>query len=226
MTTEQLANQSFSTLASDITSGATSLTVASAASFSGAPQFRLNVEGELMLVTGVAGAVFTVARAQEGTAAAAHSAGVRVSQVITAAALQAALVPAAIATNHAQSTTANASAANPVLSPTISITCAGPNKKVHVSVSARPLNNSAPHAAQLATMTLLLDGSPVGGAPTPSGIAVNATILGYNFSDTLDLFWDVTFPDNNAHTLGVSVAGTDDVLTLGAGAIHAQELLG
>jgi hypothetical protein len=87
--TEQLKNLSISTLVGNIGSGDTSLTVASAAPFSATGNFRINIDNELMLVTGVAGAVFTVTRAAEGTTAASHIGGANVSQVLTVASLQA-----------------------------------------------------------------------------------------------------------------------------------------
>jgi len=88
---EQFANNPSSTLAGAIAAGATSLTVASAASFSTEGTFRILVDSEIMLVTGVAGATFTVERGAEGTSAAAHSAGATVTQVLTAGALNTAL---------------------------------------------------------------------------------------------------------------------------------------
>ena len=93
MSVEQLANLSYSTLDASIGAGDTTLTVASAAPFSTVAQFRINIDNELMLVTGVAGAVFTVTRGVEGTAAAAHAGGAKVTQTITAAGLLAIFSP-------------------------------------------------------------------------------------------------------------------------------------
>lgn len=89
MAQEQFSNTGSSTLSSSILAGDTTLTVVSAASFPTIPQFRLNVEGELMLVTGVAGPVFTVTRGIEGTVAAGHGSGAGVTQILTAAVLTA-----------------------------------------------------------------------------------------------------------------------------------------
>ena len=130
-----------------------------------------------------------------------------------------------VATNHVQGDTVNASAASPVLSPTISFTCVGPARLVHVEVSAYPINNSVANEIT-GTMTLLLDGSPVAGAPTPLGGFGNSAALGYPFGGPLTISWDVTFPDSGAHTLGVSVQPSADTLSLGHGTIHAQELIG
>lgn len=79
---ENLANDYESTLSSGITAGDTSLVVASA---TGAPSanFRIRINNEIMLVTNVAGTTYTVTRAQEGTTAAAHSAGAAVAHVMT-----------------------------------------------------------------------------------------------------------------------------------------------
>ncbi len=84
---ERFSNNARSTLASGILAGDASLTVASAATFPNAPNFRLKIDSEIMLVTAVAGNTFTVTRAQESTVAAAHSAGATVSHVLTAASL-------------------------------------------------------------------------------------------------------------------------------------------
>jgi hypothetical protein len=85
--TEQFANAAQSTLAGAISNVATTLTVASAAAFPTTGTFRIIVDSEIMLVTGVAGAVFTVTRGAEGTAAAAHASGATVTGIITAGAL-------------------------------------------------------------------------------------------------------------------------------------------
>lgn len=94
MAVEQFANNAQSTLSAAITSGATALTVASAGAFPSVPQFRIIVEDEIMLVTGVSGTTFTVTRGVEGTAAAAHATTTggnptQVTHVLTAASLAA-----------------------------------------------------------------------------------------------------------------------------------------
>lgn len=77
----------WATLTGAIGAGDGSLTVSTAVPFPTVPQFRLLIENELILVTAVAGAVFTVTRGVEGTTAAAHAGGTGVFQVLTAAAL-------------------------------------------------------------------------------------------------------------------------------------------
>ncbi|HWB08628.1 MAG TPA: hypothetical protein VG826_05365 [Pirellulales bacterium] len=80
---EQFSNNAQTTLSAAITStGATSLTVASATAFPGA-QFRILIDSEIMLVTAVSGTTFTVARGQEGTTAATHSSGANVAHILT-----------------------------------------------------------------------------------------------------------------------------------------------
>ena len=85
--TELFANNAASVLVGGISSSATSLTVASATAFPGSGNFRILVDSganlEYMLVTGVAGAVFTVTRGIEGTTGVAHLAGTQVVQVLT-----------------------------------------------------------------------------------------------------------------------------------------------
>jgi hypothetical protein len=77
-----------STLVGAITSGASSLTVASAAEFSTAGFFRIRIDDELIGVATVSGAVFSsLTRGLEGTTAASHAANAPVTQVLTAAGL-------------------------------------------------------------------------------------------------------------------------------------------
>ncbi|OAI41008.1 hypothetical protein AYO40_00570 [Planctomycetaceae bacterium SCGC AG-212-D15] len=86
---EQFANNAQSTLASGINNSVAFLTVQSATGFSTQGTFRIQIDNEIMLVTGVSGNVFTVSRGQEGTVAAAHNAGACVTQELTAGALAA-----------------------------------------------------------------------------------------------------------------------------------------
>jgi hypothetical protein len=87
MSVEQFANAAQSTLAAAVTAGATTLTVASAATFPPSGNFRLLIDSEILLVTAVSGNTFTVTRGAEGTAAAAHANGAYATHVLTAAAL-------------------------------------------------------------------------------------------------------------------------------------------
>jgi hypothetical protein len=87
MATEQFANNAQSNLTAALTAGATSLTVQSAAAFPAAGNFRVLIDGEILLVTAVAGNTFTVTRGAEGTTATAHAPGAYVTHVLTAAAL-------------------------------------------------------------------------------------------------------------------------------------------
>jgi prepilin-type N-terminal cleavage/methylation domain-containing protein len=67
------------TLSATIAAAATTLTVASAAGFPTAP-FRVKVDNEVLYVTEVNGAVFTVKRGADLTVAASHSGGAAVAQ--------------------------------------------------------------------------------------------------------------------------------------------------
>lgn len=86
--TERFANNAISTLALGVTSGSTFIQVTSNAPFPTSPTFRVRVDDEIMVVTAVAGAVFSVTRGAEGTVAASHTAGATVTHVLTAGALQ------------------------------------------------------------------------------------------------------------------------------------------
>lgn len=86
---EQFANFASSTLNGTISSGALSLDVVMATSFPSSGNFRVLIDNELILVTGVSGTTFTVLRAQEGTSAASHTTGTAVTHIVTAGALSA-----------------------------------------------------------------------------------------------------------------------------------------
>lgn len=83
---ENFANAYQTTLAADLTASAATLTVASATG-APAPQFRLLIDAEIVLVTAAAGVTYTVTRGVEGTVAANHTASAQVSHVVTAGAL-------------------------------------------------------------------------------------------------------------------------------------------
>lgn len=80
---EQLANNPTSTLSGGISSGATSLSVASATPFPTTGNFVIKIDGELLVVTNVSGTTFTVTRGQDGTSATSHSSGATVTQVVS-----------------------------------------------------------------------------------------------------------------------------------------------
>ena len=87
MALEQIANLARTNLNGDITNIATSITVLSATAFPSSPQFRIVVDLEIMIVTGISGTTWTVTRGVEGTSAVAHSSGATVVLVLTAGSL-------------------------------------------------------------------------------------------------------------------------------------------
>jgi hypothetical protein len=84
---EQFTNNASTTLNGGINNAVTSLVVTSASSFPTAGNFRILIDSELILVTAVSGTTFTISRAVEGTAAASHSNGATITEIITAASL-------------------------------------------------------------------------------------------------------------------------------------------
>lgn len=80
---EQFSNNAVTTLAAPLTDTATSLTVSNAASFPTDGNFRVRIGNELLLVTSVASAVFTVVRGAETTANVAHASGDQVVLIVT-----------------------------------------------------------------------------------------------------------------------------------------------
>lgn len=89
MPIEQYANLYSTNLSASATSGATTISVNSAPPAALTGRFRMLVDNEIMLVTGVSGTTLTVSRGQEGTTAAAHSSGAVAAHVATAASLKA-----------------------------------------------------------------------------------------------------------------------------------------
>lgn len=84
---EQFANSATSTLSGSIDASQTVLTVQNGSVYPLGPQFRLRIEQEILLVTGVSGNQFTVVRGVEGTTPAPHFLGVDVAHILTAGGL-------------------------------------------------------------------------------------------------------------------------------------------
>lgn len=87
MALEQFANNATTTLNGAITNVATTLVVTSAALFPTAGYFRVLIDSEILLVTSVSGATFTVTRGTEGTTGAAHATLATVTLILTAASI-------------------------------------------------------------------------------------------------------------------------------------------
>lgn len=88
MKREQFANNAVDTLDGAIDDTVTTLDVNSASEFPTDGNFRILIGSEIMLVTSVSTNTFTVVRAQEGTAAASHSNGDTVTQLLTVESLR------------------------------------------------------------------------------------------------------------------------------------------
>lgn len=80
---ERFFNDPATTLNGSITNSATTLIVTSATGFPTTGNFRILVESELMIVTGVSGTTFTVTRGAESTSAVSHTTGLSVRHVVT-----------------------------------------------------------------------------------------------------------------------------------------------
>jgi hypothetical protein len=89
--TEQFTNDASTTLNGAIGSADATLTVNSATGFPATGNFRVRIDNEILLVTSVAGTLWSVTRAVEAVAgvqaAAAHANGVVVTHVLTAGSL-------------------------------------------------------------------------------------------------------------------------------------------
>ena len=82
--TERLANNATTTLAAPSAYMDSTLVVTSGAMFPSSGNFRILIDSELLLVTGVSGTTWTVTRGIESTSRASHSLGVTITQVLTA----------------------------------------------------------------------------------------------------------------------------------------------
>lgn len=89
MTIEQFTNLATTTLSTGVNDLVTTVSVSDASKFPTIGQFRVRVENEFMIVTGVSGTSFTVVRGSEGSTAAAHLSGAAITQVLTAGAMAA-----------------------------------------------------------------------------------------------------------------------------------------
>ena len=88
--TEKFSNNAVNTLSAAITTTtATSCTVTDATGFPTSGNFRIKIDGEILIVTGVAGSTFTVTRGAEGTVAATHASGATVIHLLTKGGLEA-----------------------------------------------------------------------------------------------------------------------------------------
>ena len=88
--TEKFSNNAVNTLSAAITTTtATSCTVTDATAFPATGNFRIKIDGEILIVTGVAGATFTITRGAEGTVAATHASGANVIHLLTKGSLEA-----------------------------------------------------------------------------------------------------------------------------------------
>lgn len=90
MAIEKCANNAATTLSAAITSTtATSLTVTDASAFPASGNFRIKIDGEILIVTNVSGTTFTVTRGAEGTTAATHASEAAVIHLLTKGSLEA-----------------------------------------------------------------------------------------------------------------------------------------
>jgi hypothetical protein len=102
---EVLLNNAATSLVNSITNVATAIVVQSAASFPTSGSFRVLVDSEIMLVTGVSGTTFTVQRGMEGSTSNAHAANASVTAVLTAGGLQSFCQGSLVAVNYSPTPT-------------------------------------------------------------------------------------------------------------------------
>lgn len=85
---EQFANFASTTLATSVVAGTTSLVVSSTSLFPSTGNFRVLIDNEIFLVTGVSGTTWTVTPGAEGTTQAGHTSGAQIAHILTAAAIK------------------------------------------------------------------------------------------------------------------------------------------
>jgi len=83
MARERIENGSVTALNGTINASVTTVAVTDSSVFSPLPQFRIIIDSEIMLVTGISGNNLTVVRGSESSTAAAHSDGATIAQIIT-----------------------------------------------------------------------------------------------------------------------------------------------
>lgn len=91
MAVEQFVNDPGTQLTTGCTDSDVSVTVVNASGYPTSGNFRIKIDDEIMIVTSVSGAVWTVTRGAESTTAAAHSGGAAVNHVFTAGSYKQAL---------------------------------------------------------------------------------------------------------------------------------------
>lgn len=84
---DRYVNDASTTLAAGINDSADTITVADESLFPAKGNFRIRIDDELLLVTGVSGTTWTVIRGVEGSAAASHESAAAVTHIVTAASL-------------------------------------------------------------------------------------------------------------------------------------------
>lgn len=227
--TEQFANFSQSSLAAPITALQTSISIATPASGQTFPtqgNFRITVQSfdvttqiptsapEIMLVTAVAGNVFTVQRGAESTNAIAFASGAQVTHGVTAGVMQALSTGGGggIASINADTTSAQLivggtgiTVSTTAGTTTVTATGAGSGTVTSVSVvTANGVSGSVATATTTPAITLTL------GAITPSSVAASGTVTGSNLSNTNTGDQNITSP-NSTLIIGGSPTSTIDI---------------
>lgn len=83
MARERIENGAVTSLNGFINNSVTTVTVTDVTVFSASPQFRVIINSEIMLVTGISGNDLTVVRGSEGSLASGHNDGSTIAQIIT-----------------------------------------------------------------------------------------------------------------------------------------------
>ncbi len=104
--TEKFSNDAATTLSAALAADATTCSVTSATAFPASGNFRIRIDEELLLVTGVSGATFTITRGIEGTAATGHQSGVDVVHLLTKGSIEARIEDRLISDTYANRPTA------------------------------------------------------------------------------------------------------------------------
>jgi hypothetical protein len=104
---ETFTNNAATTLSAAIfTPTSASCIVVDATAFPAAGDFRIKIDGEVLIVTAVSGSTFTVTRGAEGTAAATHASGANVIHLLTKGSLEARIANRFISGPYASKPTA------------------------------------------------------------------------------------------------------------------------
>lgn len=214
--TEQFANNATTTVTTAVLSTDTTIAVASATLFPSTPQFRIMIDSEIMIVTGIASNIFTVTRGAENTLAVAHNNGATVEHILTSGAITqfktdiiTSLVPSATSSLAADTTIATV----PSFTNLVNVTVSGSTKYLVMASISGQSNGAMTMWARVQT-----DGVAVNGQGTYSdGVAASGNGI------ECKIMFIASGLTTGSHTFTLQAAGSPNTATIHANTVPLQE---